>query len=162
MKLGFVGLGNMGSAMVLNLARAGAQVRPADAGRAGRAGRHAGRRSGRGGRRRTAAAADVRADLHLRQALRTKLAVNLFLISMVSGLAEAVHFAEGNGVDLNVFRAIVDAGPMASKVSAFKLVKLVDRDYAVQAAVADVGGGGYGGGGAGLVRGGSMNRMTRR
>jgi 3-hydroxyisobutyrate dehydrogenase len=72
------------------------------------------------------------------QALRMKLAVNLFLITMVTGLAEAVHFAARNGVDLDVFRAIVDAGPMASKVSALKLAKLVDRDYAVQAAVADV------------------------
>jgi 3-hydroxyisobutyrate dehydrogenase len=72
------------------------------------------------------------------QALRMKLAVNLFLITMVTGLAEATHFAEGNGVDLDVFRAIVDAGPMASKVSRVKLAKLVDRDYAVQASIADV------------------------
>ena len=72
------------------------------------------------------------------QALRMKLAVNLFLITTVTGLAEAVHFAEGHGVDLGVFRAIVDAGPMASKVSRLKLAKLVERDYAVQASVADV------------------------
>ncbi len=72
------------------------------------------------------------------QALRMKLAVNLFLITTVTGLAEAVHFAERQGIDLGVFRAIVDAGPMASKVSGIKLAKLVDRDYAVQASVADV------------------------
>jgi 3-hydroxyisobutyrate dehydrogenase len=72
------------------------------------------------------------------RALHMKLAVNLFLITTVTGLAEAVHFAERHGIDLGVFRAIVDAGPMASKVSRIKLAKLVDRDYAVQASVADV------------------------
>ncbi|SHH09270.1 NAD(P)-dependent oxidoreductase [Massilia sp. CF038] len=72
------------------------------------------------------------------QALRMKLSVNLFLITMVAGLAEATHFAEQNGVDLAVFRAIVDAGPMASKVSSIKLAKLVEKDYSVQAAVTDV------------------------
>jgi 3-hydroxyisobutyrate dehydrogenase len=72
------------------------------------------------------------------QALRMKLAVNLFLITMVTGLAEATHFAQGNGIDLDVFRAIVDAGPMASKVSTLKLGKMVEEDYTVQAAVADV------------------------
>ncbi|HEY0062439.1 MAG TPA: NAD(P)-dependent oxidoreductase [Telluria sp.] len=72
------------------------------------------------------------------QALRMKLSVNLFLITMVAGLAEATHFAEQSGVDLAVFREIVDAGPMASKVSTIKLAKLVDKDYTVQAAVSDV------------------------
>jgi 3-hydroxyisobutyrate dehydrogenase len=71
-------------------------------------------------------------------ALRMKLSVNLFLITMVTGLAEATHFAEQNGVDLSVFRAIVDAGPMASKVSTIKLAKMVDKNYSVQAAISDV------------------------
>ena len=34
------------------------------------------------------------------QALRMKLAVNLFLITTVTGLAEAVHSAERHGIDL--------------------------------------------------------------
>jgi 3-hydroxyisobutyrate dehydrogenase len=72
------------------------------------------------------------------QALRMKLSVNLFLITMVTGLAEAVHFAEQSGVDLSVFRDIVDAGPMASKVSSIKLAKLVEKDYSVQASISDV------------------------
>ena len=72
------------------------------------------------------------------QALRTKLAVNLFLITMVTGLAEATHFASRSGIDLAVFRAIVDAGPMSSKVSTTKLAKLVDSDFTVQASVDDV------------------------
>ena len=72
------------------------------------------------------------------QALQMKLAVNLFLITMVTGLAEAANFASRNGVDLEVFRAIVDAGPMASKVASVKLDKLVRQDYAVQASISDV------------------------
>jgi 3-hydroxyisobutyrate dehydrogenase len=72
------------------------------------------------------------------QALRTKLAVNLFLITMVTGLAEAVQFAARSSLDLSVFRAVIDAGPMASKVSAVKLAKLVEGDYAVQASISDV------------------------
>ena len=32
-------------------------------------------------------------------ALLSQLSVNLFLITMVTGLAEAVHFAERNGLD---------------------------------------------------------------
>jgi len=72
------------------------------------------------------------------QALRMKLSVNLFLITMVSGLAEATHFARESGLDLSIFRAILDAGPMASKVSTIKLGKMVEQDYAVQAAITDV------------------------
>lgn len=72
------------------------------------------------------------------QALRMKLSVNLFLVTMVTGLAEATHFAQRNGVDLALFRDIVDAGPMASKVSTIKLAKMVDQDYSVQAAISDV------------------------
>lgn len=71
-------------------------------------------------------------------ALQTKLAVNVFLISMVTGLAESVRFAEAAGVDQEVFRAILDAGPMASAVSRIKLAKLVDDDLAPQASIRDV------------------------
>lgn len=72
------------------------------------------------------------------QALQMKLSVNLFLITMVTGLAEAANFAARSGVDLAVFRDILDAGPMASKVSTIKLDKLVRQDYAVQASISDV------------------------
>ncbi|HET9650259.1 MAG TPA: NAD(P)-dependent oxidoreductase [Microlunatus sp.] len=72
------------------------------------------------------------------QALTTKLAVNLFLITMVAGLAESYHFAVQHGIDLEAFRAVLDAGPMASEVSRIKLAKLAQRDFAVQAAIADV------------------------
>jgi 3-hydroxyisobutyrate dehydrogenase len=71
-------------------------------------------------------------------ALTMKLAVNLFLITMVTGLAEAFHFADRHGLDLERFVAVLDAGPMASAVSRIKAQKLVARDYSVQASIADV------------------------
>jgi 3-hydroxyisobutyrate dehydrogenase len=72
------------------------------------------------------------------QALLMKLSVNIFLISMVTGLAEAVHFADRHGLDLQRLRAVLDAGPMASSVSTIKAAKLVDQDFAVQASIRDV------------------------
>jgi 3-hydroxyisobutyrate dehydrogenase len=71
-------------------------------------------------------------------ALLVKLAINLFLITMVTGLAEAVHFAERQGLDLNRFLSVHDNGPMASAVSRIKADKLVRGDFDVQAAAADV------------------------
>lgn len=68
----------------------------------------------------------------------TKLAVNTFLVTMVTGLAEAFHFAVGHGLDPRRVQAVLDAGPMASAVSRGKAAKLVDRDFAVQASVRDV------------------------
>jgi len=71
-------------------------------------------------------------------ALRMKLSVNLYLITLVTGLAEAVHFARQQGVDLALLQAVLDAGPMASAVSRIKLAKLVNQDFTVQAAISDV------------------------
>ncbi|HEY2030647.1 MAG TPA: NAD(P)-dependent oxidoreductase [Myxococcales bacterium] len=71
-------------------------------------------------------------------ALTMKLAVNLYLITMVTGLAEAAHFAERHGLDLHKFVEILDKGPMASSVSRIKAEKLLRRDFGVQAAIADV------------------------
>lgn len=72
------------------------------------------------------------------RALHMKLAVNLFLITMVAGLAESAHFAQRHGLDLSLFRSILDVGPMASSVSKIKLGKLVDGDFSVQASIQDV------------------------
>lgn len=71
-------------------------------------------------------------------ALLMKLSVNLFLITMVTGLAEAAHFADRQGVDMHQFLAVLDAGPMASSVSRVKLPKLVAGDFEVQASISDV------------------------
>jgi len=71
-------------------------------------------------------------------ALLMKLAVNLYLITMVTGLAESVHFAERQGLDLELFLSVLDAGPMASPVSRVKGEKLVRGDFAVQASITNV------------------------
>lgn len=71
-------------------------------------------------------------------ALLTKLAVNLYLITMVTGLAEAAHFADRHGLDPRLFEAVLAAGPMASSVSRGKTAKLVAGDFDVQASVANV------------------------
>ena len=69
--------------------------------------------------------------------LLMKLSLNLFLNTLIASLAEAVHFAEGNGLDLRQFQAALDAGPMASDVTRVKLPKLIERDWGVQAALSD-------------------------
>ena len=71
-------------------------------------------------------------------ALNMKLSVNLFLITLVTGLAEAVHLAERLGVDAQKLQAVLDAGPMASAVSRVKLAKLLTRDFETQASISDV------------------------
>ncbi|WP_416981931.1 NAD(P)-dependent oxidoreductase [Streptomyces sp. T028] len=71
-------------------------------------------------------------------ALLMKFSVNLFLITLVTGLAEAFHFAGRHGLDQGLLRDVLDAGPMASAVSRIKGPKLLDRDFDVQAAAADV------------------------
>lgn len=71
-------------------------------------------------------------------ALEMKLAVNLYLITMVTGLCEAFHFSRLLGLDAGLLREILNAGPMASSVSTLKLDKLVKDDLSVQASIADV------------------------
>ncbi|MFD7388337.1 NAD(P)-dependent oxidoreductase [Streptomyces sp. NPDC059852] len=71
-------------------------------------------------------------------ALLMKFSVNLFLITLVTGLTEAFHFAGRHGLDQGLLRAVLDAGPMASAVSRGKGAKLLARDFDVQAAATDV------------------------
>ena len=71
-------------------------------------------------------------------ALRMKLAVNLFLITMVTGLVEAFHFAERHGLDLAQLVHILDAGPMASDVSRQKAAKLLAGDFSLHSGITDV------------------------
>lgn len=67
-----------------------------------------------------------------------KLAVNVFLIGLVTALAESFHFAEQRGLDLATWGAIVDAGQMSSPISRVKVAKLLEDDRAPQAAISDV------------------------
>jgi 3-hydroxyisobutyrate dehydrogenase len=67
-----------------------------------------------------------------------KLAVNIFLITTVTGLVEAYHFADRQGLDLDVLREVLDGGQMASAISRVKTAKLRAGDLAAQAAAADV------------------------
>ena len=70
--------------------------------------------------------------------LLMKLSINLFLITMVTGLVEAVHFAHRQGVDLQKFLSVLDAGPMSNAVSRVKALKLIFGDFAAQASIRDV------------------------
>lgn len=72
------------------------------------------------------------------RATQMKLAVNLFLLTQVASLAEAFHFAERNGLNLETFQTVLDSGPMASAVTRIKLEKMVHGDYEAQASVSDV------------------------
>ena len=69
--------------------------------------------------------------------LLMKLSVNLYLNQMIAALAEALHFAERQGLDASAFETAIAAGPMASDVTRVKLPKLVARDFSPQAAMAD-------------------------
>ena len=71
-------------------------------------------------------------------ALLMKLAVNQFLITMVTGLVEAIHFAQRHGLDLAQLVAVLDAGPMASDVSRLKAAKLLAADFTAHAAIENV------------------------
>jgi len=70
--------------------------------------------------------------------LYMKLAVNVFLTAVVTGLAEAAHFAQRHGLDLAQFVSAIDAGPLASDVSRGKGAKLVSDDFVAQAAISNV------------------------
>ncbi len=72
------------------------------------------------------------------KALTMKIAINLFLIPLVTSLAETFHFAQCQGLDVRQLQAILDAGPMASSVSRIKGAKLASGDFSVQAAITDV------------------------
>lgn len=71
-------------------------------------------------------------------ALLMKLSVNLFLTALVAGLAEAVHFASRQKLDLSEFLSVLNAGPLASDVSRIKGEKLLSHDFAVQASIRNV------------------------
>ncbi|HET6534116.1 MAG TPA: NAD-binding protein [Actinoplanes sp.] len=61
-----------------------------------------------------------------------------FLRPGAAGLAEAVHFAGRQGLDLQQLATVLNAGQMASAISTVKVAKLVDGDLDVQASIRDV------------------------
>lgn len=69
---------------------------------------------------------------------RMKFAVNIYLISLVTALAEAYHFAQAQRLDLSTFVEAVNSGQMASPIAAVKLDKLQRGDLSPQAAIPDV------------------------
>ena len=71
-------------------------------------------------------------------ALTMKLAINLYLITAVTGLAEAMHFAQRHGLNLRQFADVLNAGQLASPVARVKSGKILNGDWSAQAAAADV------------------------
>jgi 3-hydroxyisobutyrate dehydrogenase len=71
-------------------------------------------------------------------ALVMKLAVNIFLLTTVTGLAETVNFARSYGLDLEQVAAVLGESQMASEISRVKMLKLLHSDFSAQAAIADV------------------------
>lgn len=71
-------------------------------------------------------------------ALRTKLAVNHYMMAMVAALAESVTTARTAGIDLDAMLRVLEASPMDSAIGRVKGAKLVSGDESPQAAVADV------------------------
>ncbi len=70
-------------------------------------------------------------------ALLMKLSVNLFLIVTLTGLSEAIHFAEKQGLDLDLVGEVLNASQLASDVSRIKVEKIITRDFSPQAAMND-------------------------
>ncbi|OHE98261.1 hypothetical protein CORC01_06458 [Colletotrichum orchidophilum] len=69
--------------------------------------------------------------------LKTKYAVNLYLNSLTLALAESFSLARAQGLDFDAFGQVLDAGPMASAYSKIKGAKIVNGDWALQAAIKD-------------------------
>ena len=70
-------------------------------------------------------------------ALRMKLAINLYLCSSLVALAEATNFARKANLPLDTFKQAVALGPLSSDFVTIKLPKMIEGDFAVQAGVAD-------------------------
>ena len=68
-------------------------------------------------------------------ALQLKLAVNICLTGVFTGLVEGMNFARQCGIDLTLFRNVLEAGQLSSPLLKMKMPKLVDEDYSAQASV---------------------------
>jgi 3-hydroxyisobutyrate dehydrogenase len=72
------------------------------------------------------------------KAMHTKLAVNTYLIGLVTSLVESFHYAIQAGIDLNIWEQVLCSGPMANEVMKIKAKKLISHDFKKQAAIHDV------------------------
>lgn len=70
--------------------------------------------------------------------LLMKLAVNSYLTTVVTGLAETVRFARASGLDLGLLVDILGAGQLSSPILRVKAPKLVAEDFAAQASITNV------------------------
>lgn len=71
-------------------------------------------------------------------ALAMKLAVNIFLITSMTGLAESANFARAQGLDLATWGAILNSSQMSSDISRVKVDKLLAGNLEAQAAIGNV------------------------
>jgi 3-hydroxyisobutyrate dehydrogenase len=71
-------------------------------------------------------------------ALRTKVAVNHYMMAMVAALAESLATARTAGVDLASVVQVLEASPMDSPIGRVKAAKLISGDESPQAAISDV------------------------
>lgn len=71
-------------------------------------------------------------------ALRTKIAVNHYMMAMVAALAESLATARTAGVDLASVVQVLEASPMDSPIGRVKSAKLISGDESPQAAISDV------------------------
>ncbi|KAI1754439.1 hypothetical protein F4782DRAFT_31227 [Xylaria castorea] len=69
--------------------------------------------------------------------LRTKYAVNLYVIALAVGLAESMNLAAAQGIDIAVLGAVLNAGPAASAYSRNKITKITTQDWSSQASIKD-------------------------
>jgi 3-hydroxyisobutyrate dehydrogenase-like beta-hydroxyacid dehydrogenase len=69
--------------------------------------------------------------------LKTKYAVNLYLIAITAGLAESVNLARAQGLDLEAFGQVLSASQLASSYSNIKVPKILNEDWSTQASVND-------------------------
>lgn len=69
--------------------------------------------------------------------LRTKYAVNLYVIALAVGLAESMNLAGALGIDFAVLGEVLNAGPAASAYSRNKITKILTQDWSPQATTKD-------------------------
>lgn len=71
-------------------------------------------------------------------AMAMKNASNVLLAGVMGGLAEAISFARGVGLELELFAKVILGGPMANAFLEMKLPRAMAEDYSPQAAIKNV------------------------